>query len=199
MAAAEAKSTNVLLAALIVLASAQTDTTLVRTMIADTARAQLQRMDDAWPAEQRDCAGFVRYVYRRAYTQVAPAKVQRGLFKTRKGPSAFADAETLLSGGSFRGLGRDIALRESLVSGDLVAFRRVDSAHAEPIYHVMLVLRAQDPAHGDTWVVYHPGSPNSSVRGGRLRDLEREAPLEWQPVPENPAFLGYFRYEEWMR
>ena len=26
-----------------------------------------------------------------------------------------------------------------------------------------------------------------------------EAPLEWRPVPQNTAFLGFFRFKEWTR
>lgn len=172
---------------------------LVRSMMAETARAQLLRMDASWPVEQRDCAGFVRFVYRTAFSRIEPDAVRRGLFHTPAGKAAFADAQTLLSSGSFASLGRAVALREKLMTGDLVAFRRTDGDENDPIYHVMLVVRPQDPAHEATWVIYHPGNADAAVRGGPLATLERDAPREWQPVPENPAFLGYFRYEEWMR
>ncbi|MBC7794713.1 MAG: DUF1175 family protein [Clostridia bacterium] len=170
---------------------------LLRSIITDTANAQLVRMDDAWPVEQRDCAGLVRFVYRKAYARLSPGEVRRGLFLASGRYSAFADARTLLYGGSFKALGRSPALRESLITGDLVAFRRADDDDA--VYHLMLIVRPQDRAHDAAWVVYHPGSRDQGVRGGPLRDLERDAPREWQPVPENPAFLGYFRFEEWMR
>ena len=39
----------------------------------------------------------------------------------------------------------------------------------------------------------------AAVRTGELRRLTTEAPLEWRPVPENTAFLGFFRFKEWMR
>ena len=40
---------------------------LVRRLVAETAVAQLQRPDPAWPEPQRDCAGLVRFAYRTAY------------------------------------------------------------------------------------------------------------------------------------
>ena len=33
---------------------------------------------------------------------------------------------------------------------------------------------------------------------GVLDSLATEAPLEWRPVPANAAFLGFFRFKEWM-
>jgi uncharacterized protein YfaT (DUF1175 family) len=48
-------------------------------------------------------------------------------------------------------------------------------------------------------VVYHPGQPGAPVRSGALLALTRDAPLEWRPLEENPAFLGVYRFQEWIR
>jgi uncharacterized protein YfaT (DUF1175 family) len=54
-----------------------------------------------------------------------------------------------------------------------------------------------DKAHGEPHVVYHPGEKDAPVRAGKVSELLRDAPGEWRPVPENPSFLGVFRFKEW--
>jgi hypothetical protein len=169
---------------------------LLRREVALVALAQVRRMDPHWHPEQRDCAGLVRFVYRNAYRQLRPERLATPLWRDARGePGDFADAETLLTH-SFVPLGRDEATRESLRTGDLVAFRQ--ERDAGPIFHLMLVVRPEDKAHAPTRVVYHPGEKGAVVRTGVLQSLAAEAPLEWRPVPQNTAFLGFFRFKEWM-
>jgi uncharacterized protein YfaT (DUF1175 family) len=169
---------------------------LARRIVAETALAQLTRLDPAWEDAQRDCAGLVRFAYREAFKRLAPARAEVGPFRDASGrPAHFADAATLLRG-SFALLGRGERAREAVRSGDLVAFARAGD-DGDPVYHLMLVVRAEDPAHGRTLVVYHPGEKGAAVRAGALDDLAREAPHGWRPVPGNPFFLGFYRLKEW--
>lgn len=168
---------------------------LLRKLVAETAAAQVAAIDPAWEEAQRDCAGLVRFAYREAFRKLAPARVEAGLFRDAAGrPSPFADAATLLRG-SFALLGRDAAARASLRAGDLVAFAREEDGL--PVLHLMLIVRADDPAHGRAQVVYHPGERGAAVRAGPLDALARDAPGGWRPVPENPLFLGFYRWKEW--
>jgi hypothetical protein len=170
---------------------------LLRREVAHVALAQMRRMDPTWHSEQRDCAGLVRFAFRGAYRRFQPARLSSPLWRDDSGaPSDFADAETLLTH-SFVPLGRDEAARESLRTGDLVAFRQ--ERDAGPLFHLMLVVRPEDKAHAPTRIVYHPGEKGAAVRTGLLQSLATEAPLEWRPVPRNTAFLGFFRFKEWMR
>lgn len=168
---------------------------LARRMVAEAAFAQVARLDPAWPEAQRDCAGLVRFAYRSAFRRLDPARVDQGLWRDRGGPAHFADAATLLRE-SFAPIGRGREARAALASGDLVAFAREDESGA-PLLHLMIVVRPEDPAHGEMLVVYHPGEAGAGVRAGPLDDLERNAPAGWRPVPENPLFLGFFRFKEW--
>jgi uncharacterized protein YfaT (DUF1175 family) len=178
-------------------AAAAPSESLVRRVVAETAVAQLTRLDPAWTESQRDCAGLVRFAYRTAFKRLDPIRAASGPFEDEAGNAAhFADAATLLAG-SFVSIGRDEAARRSLRSGDLVAFARVDEDGA-PVHHLMLVVRPDDPARGKTLVVYHPGEKGAAVRSGLLDDLVREAPRGWRPVPENPLFLGFFRLKDWI-
>jgi uncharacterized protein len=169
---------------------------IVRRLVAETAVAQIKRIDPAWPEEQRDCAGLVRFAYRTAFKRLDPARASAGPFRDASGKDAhFADAATMLAG-TFVSIGRDEAARAQLRSGDLVAFAREDEDGA-PVHHLMLVVRTDDPAQEKTLVVYHPGEKGAAVRSGRLDELLREAPHGWRPVPENPLFLGFYRLKEW--
>lgn len=169
---------------------------LVRRMVAEAAVAQLEAIDPAWHEAQRDCAGLVRFAYRAAFKRLDPARAAGGPFRDAAGrPAHFADAATLLRE-SFVPLGRDDAARAALRSGDLVAFAREDEAGA-PVHHLMLIVRAEDPAHGKVLVVYHTGERQASVRAGELDALARDAPAGWRPIPENPLFLGFYRLKEW--
>lgn len=173
---------------------AQDHRVLLQRAIAERALAQLQRLDPAWNPAQRDCAGLVRFVYRQAFAALEPARAVKPLWRDARGqPTDFADAEHLLSG-SFALLGRDDAARATLQSGDLVAFRQGEPG-AE-VFHLMLVVKDRDPAHG-AYVVYHPGEPGASLRGGPLDALARQAPHEWRPTSDNPAFLGFYRFKDW--
>jgi len=179
-----------------VAAAAAPSEAILRRLVAETAVAQLGRIDPAWPEAQRDCAGLVRFAFRSAFRRLDPARASSGPFRDASGKSAhFADAATLLAG-TFVSIGRDEAALAQLRSGDLVAFAREDEAGA-PVHHLMLVVRPDDPARGKTLVVYHPGEKDAAVRSGRLDDLMREAPGGWRPVPENPLFLGFYRLKEW--
>jgi hypothetical protein len=171
--------------------------TLLRREVAQVALAQVRRMDPAWHPEQRDCAGLVRFAFRGAYHRFHRERLATPLWRDDKGqPADFADAETLLTH-SFVPLGRDEATRESLRTGDLMAFRQ--ERDSGPVFHLMLVVRPEDKAHAPTRVVYHPGDKGAAVRTGVLQSLVTEAPLEWRPVPRNTAFLGFFRFKEWTR
>jgi uncharacterized protein YfaT (DUF1175 family) len=170
---------------------------LLRQMVAEAALAQAVEPSADWHPDQRDCAGLVRYAYRAAFLKLQPKRLERGLWRDRSGrPTPFADAETLIGGGSFRLLGRDERARSQLESGDLLAFRQIGEGGA-PVFHLMIVVVPTDRAHAQARVVYHPGSPGAAVRVGILEELLRDAPAEWRPVPESSSFLGFFRFKEW--
>ncbi|MFP2930682.1 DUF1175 family protein, partial [Pyxidicoccus sp. 3LG] len=123
--------------------------------------------------------------------------VHRGVLRVVFGVdyARFGPDETLLQR-SFVPLGRDDATRESLRTGDVLAFRQEHDSG--PVFHLMLVVRPEDRAHAPARVVYHPGEKGAAVRTGILHTLATEAPLEWRPVQNNAGFLGFFRFKEWM-
>ncbi len=182
-------------AALWLLAAPAPSEALLRQVVAEVALAQVQRMDARWTPQQRDCAGLVRFAYRSAYRRLGHAG-GGALWSDGRGKRLdFADAQTLLTH-SFAPLGRGPTGRSAVQSGDLLAFRQ-EGAHG-PTFHLMLVVAPADRAHAAPRVVYHPGEGASGVRLGALDELFTQAPHEWRPAPENPAFLGFYRFKEWM-
>jgi hypothetical protein len=170
---------------------------LLRREVGQVALAQFKKFDPLWHPDQRDCAGLIRFAYRSAHKRFFPERLAQPLWMDVQGrPSEFADAETLLTR-SFVPLGRDEATREALRTGDLVAFRQEQDSG--PVFHLMMVVRPEDKAHAPARVVYHPGEKGAAVRTGVLHRLATEAPIEWRPVPQNTAFLGFFRFKEWMQ
>lgn len=173
------------------------DDSLLRIAVAETALAQARTPDPLWQPEQRDCAGLVRFAYRTAFKKLRPERLETPLFQDARGRALdFADAQTLMSG-TFVLLGRDLEARRGLRSGDVLAFRQPPGDDGAFVFHLMIAVRTQGDRSGDTLVVYHPGSLGSSVRVGALDALVKDAPLEWQPVAENQAFIGYLRFKEW--
>lgn len=171
---------------------------LVRKMVGEVALAQLQRVDPGWQPAQRDCAGFVRFVYRSALRR-SGARSGRGLWRDKQGrPADFADAQTLLAT-SFNLLGRGEAAWAALRTGDLLAFRQERGGDGEEAFHLMLVVRPEDAAHAGALLVYHPGEPGAALRAVPWADLLGSAPREWRPRADNPAFLGFYRFQEWSR
>ncbi|MGQ0504051.1 MAG: DUF1175 family protein [Myxococcaceae bacterium] len=160
--------------------------TLLREAVAETAVAQAMRPDPRWVPEQRDCAGLIRFSYRTAYARLRHQR--EPLWRGGKNePLAFADAETLLTY-NFQPIAE-----ATLSTGDLLAYRQ--ETPSGPLFHLMLVVK---PVHGATRIVYHPGEPGASVRVGTFDSLSTEAPREWRPRRDNAAFLGFFRFKEWM-
>lgn len=170
----------------------------LRSIVAEVASAQITKPDPAWEPAQRDCAGLVRFAYRSAFKRLRPARLQRPLFVDLVGRAVdFADAETLVQGGSFVSLGRGADARRRLRTGDLLAFRQ-DRGDDDVVWHLMV---AVVPPSGDASVIYHPGLPapgerDPGVRHGSLRSLNVDAPLAWRPDLDNPGFLGFFRFAE---
>ncbi|HEY1100016.1 MAG TPA: DUF1175 family protein [Myxococcota bacterium] len=173
---------------------------LLRVVVGEVASAQIARPDPSWEPAQRDCAGLVRHAYRSAYKKLRPHRLQQPLFRDHDKAIDFADAETLVDGGSFTFVGRDERARRSVKTGDILAFRQ-DRGDDDVVWHLMLVVA---PAGTEPRVVYHPGhpergEPDPGVRHGLLRSLVDDAPNAWRPVVDNPSFLGFYRFTEWTR
>jgi uncharacterized protein len=185
---------------------------------AAVAEAQYTAPAPDWA--HRDCSGLLRYAFVEAlrlkdaewfakfpYLPAVAAPpvrslvyplpiVSRSVFRTAPGPYREDDVEAgrlvgmatayeLMSFGSVP-LGRSAA---SARRGDLLFFAHPLAAGSG--YHSMVYL-------GEGRVVYHTGSSpegGGEVRLLTLETLRRHPDPSWHPVPENPHFLGFFRWK----
>ncbi len=175
---------------------------------------QLDGPSPAWEPAQRDCAGLLRFAFREALAQhtvswrervafasgppgqdPSPAFAQgmRNGFPTPEGPQPFAKGAFLRRLACVP-LGRDL---QQARPGDLLFFAR-GGARTQPDHAMAFVRPAAD---GAPMVLYHTGPEGSGagrqpgeIRRARLDDLLHHPDPDFRPLPENPAFLGLYRW-----
>lgn len=185
------------------------------------AESQALRPRKEIPSEITDCASLLRYAYRESLRRhdaawlmatgmdlhVSLGEIRAwhypetplglGLFRIVPGPfqrsdtsngafAQFADAKTLIEDNTYR-VARDT---HAALPGDLLFFRQF--GHSEP-WHSMILTEVGPEAA----VVYDTG-PNHGVPGElrrvALSELLDHPEPEWRPVPDNPNFLGVYRW-----
>jgi len=123
------------------------------------------------------------------------------LFRIEPGPFApddlsrnafaeFADAETLRRFNTYF-VSRDLSAARP---GDLIFYRQAD---ARSPFHSMIYLGKSQFGDGDQWVIYHTGptgKDQGEIRRVTIDDLKQHPDARWRPVPQNPAFLGVYRW-----
>jgi uncharacterized protein len=115
----------------------------------------------------------------------APADVTDGSFRE------FADAESLRRYNTYR-VSRDLSAARP---GDLLFFRQ--EGHRMP-FHTMIYLGQSAFGQGGSWLIYHTGPSDGD--GGEIRrvtvsELQQHPQFCWRPLPQNPAFLGVYRWD----
>ena len=161
-----------------------------RFRLLNEALTQAESPRGDWDRGQRDCAGFVRFLYRKALGE------KESLWRDRDGRAApFVTAEELL-GYNFSPVSRAPA-KDRIDTGDLLAFYNPDKPPADA-WHLMLLLRPPGATPDRVLVVYHNGAtgPEAALRKVWLDDL-LEGPPEWRPSASNARFLGTFRWNGW--
>jgi hypothetical protein len=185
-----------------------------RTWFVALLEQQLEAPSPAWEPAQRDCAGLLRFAFREAlaaHTAVwrervafaagppgqdpSPAFAQawRAGFPTPEGLRPFAKGAYLRRLACVP-LGRDLQLARP---GDLIFFAR-GGARSQPD-HAMAFVRPD--VDGASMLLYHTGPEGSGasrqpgeIRRARLDDLLHHPDPDFRPLPENPAFLGLYRW-----
>ena len=163
-------------------------------------REALRAHDGNWAAEARlplapGIASVTKYQY--PYTPLAADlfRVKPGGFQagdlTTGGFAQFADAKTLqLRNTHF--VTRDL---DPAQPGDLLFFRQ-DSDHMP--FHSMIYLGAsQIEKDAGRYLVYHTGPDADGpgeIRRPTVDELRHFPEPDWRPLPDNPSFLGVFRW-----
>ena len=176
---------------------------------------QVQGLSPAWEPAQRDCAGLLRFAFHEAWGPHTPAWRERtaftgafagrdpGLqaagpwaagFPTPDGWAPFAKGAFLREGACWR-VGDDPRQAQP---GDLLFFSRPGATRTPD--HAMAFVGPD--ADGTPVLVYHTGREGSGasrdpgdMRRLRLDELLHHPDPEFRPQPENPAFLGLYRWK----
>jgi len=189
-----------------------------RTWFVAILEQQLNRPSPAWEEAQRDCAGLLRFAFREAWgphsaawrdrvgfaglpvardPEASLAGPWRQAFPTPEGWQPFARG-ALLRDYACVSLGRDLAQARP---GDLLFFCRA-GAQSQPDHAMAFVRPDRD---GQPMLIYHTGPersphpkgalpPEGEVRRVRVDELLQHPDPVFRPRPENPAFLGVFRW-----
>ncbi len=175
---------------------------------------QLDRLSPAWEPAQRDCSGLLRFAFheawgphteawraRTAFSGVVAARNPsfesggpwRNGFPTPEGWRPFAKG-AMLRNLSCVFMGRDTQIAKA---GDLLFFSR-GGARPMPDHSMAF---ARSDADGMPVLIYHTGREQSGLsrdagemRRVRLSDLLQHPDPDFRPLPENPAFLGVYRW-----
>jgi uncharacterized protein YfaT (DUF1175 family) len=187
------------------------------------AELQFFQTPEERPAEIVDCAALIRYAYREALREhdgewatmahlpVAPGMASvvkyqypftllaANLFRIRPGRFAFAD----LAGGAFAQfadvktlrlwnthfVSRDIARAQP---GDLLFYRQ--DTEEMPFHSMIYLGESRMEKSAARYVVYHTGPETNEIRRPTVDELLRFPDPEWRPLPDNPRFLGVYRW-----
>jgi uncharacterized protein YfaT (DUF1175 family) len=168
---------------------------LIRFAYREALRKHNARWANQWRLAQLPNVASVRK-YEYPHTALAA-----GLFRTKPGAFApddiangtfaqFADAESL------RRYNTHFVSRQLNAArpGDLLFFRQ--GGHKMP-FHTMIYVGNSYFTDGSDWIIYHTG-PNDDARGEIRRvtvtELQHHPEFCWRPLPQNPAFLGVYRW-----
>jgi uncharacterized protein len=168
-------------------------------------REALHAHDSAWTSTARlpvvpafESPGKYEFPYTplgAALFRVAPGPL-RAADLTSSGSAAFAqfaDAKTLWRENTHL-ISRDLNRAEP---GDILFYRQLHEGEAGT-YHSMIFLGpSQVHPDGETYVIYHTGPQRNGpgeIRRLTLDQLRRFPETEWRPDPENPRFLGIYRW-----
>lgn len=193
----------------------QGDREAFRTWFIALLEDQLERVSPAWEPAQRDCAGLLRFAFREAWGPKDPAWKARlsytGAFVAKAPSAALAGPwakgfptpegwQPFAKGAYLRDyacvpVGREVAEARP---GDLLFFSRGDARRTPD--HAMAFARPD--ADGMPVLIYHTGAEGSAdsrdagaLRRVRLADLLQHPDSAFRPQPENPAFLGVYRWK----
>lgn len=156
------------------------------------ALAQSETITPDWNPEQRDCAGFVRHLWRTAI------RGRAGGWKDGRGRQvSFLTASELVAY-NFQAVAREPD-SASLKTGDLLVYHAPEK-RPEDAWHLMVVLEPPPGAPRVPLVIYHNGAhgAQAQVRKVRLTELQETSFGAWIPRATNPRFLGVYRWKEWV-
>ncbi|MCB9072526.1 MAG: DUF1175 family protein [Bdellovibrionaceae bacterium] len=166
------------------------DFSMFESRVLRLALEQAQQMSTHWDPSQRDCSGFVRFLYRQTRANTA------GWYQADHQLHDYASAEDLVQH-NFYFVQNQVDV-EKLKTGDVLVFYSPNKK-TEDRYHLMTVLKFSHQAAHDVLLVYHNGASGKegAVRKISLRELQKNLNNEWSASPNNPRYKGVYRWQGW--
>ena len=168
---------------------------LIRFAYREALRKHDASWANQWHLEQLPAAPPVRK-YEYPHTALGT-----GLFRTRPGAFTPADATNgafaeFADADSLRRYNAHFVSRDPGAArpGDLFFFRQ--QGHRMP-FHTMIYLGESSFSQGSNWLIYHTGPDGKrpgEIRRVTVTDLQQHPEFNWRPAPQNPAFLGVYRW-----
>lgn len=162
----------------------------------------LKRHDSAWAANYRYLSDFSMTDDRAYYYPDVPFlrtrlfRVKDGVFRLESVETDFAEHVngTVLRAQNMVFVSKHV---EDSKKGDMLCFLHPDNIQMPS--HLMIYIGAPPAfAKDEGFLVYHtgPGARSSGeMRKIRVRELMKHPDPSWRPVPQNPSFLGVFRWK----
>jgi len=150
-----------------------------------------KRISGYWDPQQRDCAGFVRFLYREALSGNAELWTNREAKKV-----SYVGADELVAY-NFEFLSSNVH-DPNLRTGDLFVYYS-DKKMIGDSWHLMVLLKGQNEVSERAMLAYHSGAADESetLKKVWLKDLESTSVTEWRPQIQNPSFRGVYRWKGW--
>lgn len=162
-------------------------------------REALRRHDAVWAnqwhlATVPNFSSVQKYDFPHTALGAALFRVAPGAFSpedlTHRTFAEFADADSIRRFDTYL-VSRDWHAAQS---GDLFFFRQEE--HRMP-FHSMIYLGASSFGEPGDWLIYHTGPSETEageVRRVTVAELLAHPQFCWRPLPQNPAFLGVYRW-----
>ncbi len=163
---------------------------IIRQKLLQVSLEQVKKISGHWDVSQRDCAGFIRFVYKEA---VGSSSL---MWVNQKGElTSYLGAQELFSF-NFDYLGHDLE-SDSLETGDLMVFSLPNNG--EDNWHLILLLRSPPGAPHKLLAMYHNGEKGKRAMLKRVwaQDFLAAEHGPWSARKENASFLGIFRWKGW--
>lgn len=179
----------------------QRDVTDCAALLRFAYRESLRKHDGAWASQMHLAAlpgspDVRKFNYPSAPLHAAIFRVRPGSYSvTDPGDGTFAefaDADTLRRLNTYF-LTRSV---DRARDGDLLFYRQPDQR--SPFHAMIFLERSRFDGTREPLVVYHTGAiagTSGEVRRPTLRELLHHPEPRWRPLPENPAFLGVYRWK----
>lgn len=163
---------------------------LKRLNMTQIALSQGDKISGYWDPKQRDCAGFVRFLYRESLFDASDKFVDKD-----GSPVDYIEASDLVAF-NFTRITRDYD-RNLLKAGDILVYffpEKIDGSD----WHLMVYLEPLRGSSDRNLAIYHNGMSGKEAKVQKvwIDELVKNDSGAWKPDISNKNFLGFYRWNK---